>query len=217
MDAQVNREACFAGEVAAEHLSIDEQAPAEEDLKQMGVDQDYMAELLDDIINYREREFDTEEIHVNQMRELVTLAEVEMAAMRKRLQDCQGHMRNTMHDLVRRLESLEKSVHGSLEDLVYIASAAGIPDKVDGNHADTHAAQSNVGLSKAYRRVMQHLAAGHVKRLKADRDKKMTDGAARHKARQQSNTYARLHNKARLAHASGPEELRRMHRAYDMR
>merc|ERR1719174_3390845 len=113
----------FAGEVAVEHLSIDEQWPADDDLKQMGVDQGYIGDLLDDIVNYREREFDTEEILMNQMRELVVLAEVEMAMMRVRLQDCQGRVRNTMHSLVRRLGSLENAVHGSLRDLAFIASA----------------------------------------------------------------------------------------------
>jgi hypothetical protein len=214
----------FAGEIPVEHLSVDEQAPAEDDLKRLGVDQDYQADLLDDIVNFREREFDTEEIHVNQMRELVALAEVEMAAMRVRLQSCETHMRDTMHDLVRRLEALERSAHGSLRDLVHLASAAGVPDKVEHQNQDelVDAAEkasvlNNVPLSTAYRRVMRHLGEGTVKRLNKVHEDKKAEDRRTVEARQQSNTYQRLHNRARLAHAFGPEELKRMHRKYDMR
>merc|ERR1719169_78546 len=119
----------FAGEVSAEHIKLDEQVPVLEDFKQLGYDQDFYLALLEDAANYRVREYDPEEIHINQMRELVTLAEIEMAAMRKRLDNCQGHMRLTMHDLARRLESLERCVHSSLSDLVYLAGAAGVPDR----------------------------------------------------------------------------------------
>merc|ERR1712086_956278 len=110
-------------------MGYDEMQPAKQDLLDFGVDPDYVEGLLEDAGNYREREFDPDEVHENQLRELVTCAEVEMAFMRKRLDNCQGHMRLTMHDLARRLESLERCIHTSLQDLVHLAGAAGVPDK----------------------------------------------------------------------------------------
>jgi len=213
----------FAGEMPAEHLSIDSQAAAEDDLKAMGVDSDYIEGLLEDVVNYREREFDTEEIHVNQMRELVTLAEVEMAEMRRRMDDCQGRMRYTMHDLVRRLEHLERQVHGSLQSLVWLTESAGVPDKIErGSESEMHDPSSsdsavNPPLAHAYRRVMQHLATGRVKRMKEDQQKNQGDTRMHHKVRQQANAYARLHNNARLAHAFGSEDYKRKCRDYAMR
>jgi hypothetical protein len=210
----------FAGEIPVEHLSEDVQAPAEADLKAMGVDPDYIEGLLEDVVNYREREFDTEEIHVNQMRELVTLAEVEMAQMRKRMDDCQSRMRFTMHDLVRRLEHLERSVHGSLQSLVWLAGSAGVPDKIErGSEAEMYDPSSskevvNPHLSHAYRRVMQHLASGRVKRMKEEREKQLKDTKTHHRVRQQQNAYARLHGNARLAQAFGSEDLKRKLRDY---
>jgi len=192
----------------------------------MGVDADYIEGLLEDVVNYREREFDTEEIHINQMRELVTLAEVEMAEMRSRMDDCQGRMRFTMHDLVRRLEHLERQVHGSLQSLVWLAGSAGVPDKIErGSEAEMFDPSSssksdsapNPPLAHAYRRVMQHLATGRVKRMKEEREKHLSDTRMHHKTRQQANAYARLHGNARLAHAFGSENYRRQCRDYAMR
>lgn len=212
----------FAGEIHAEHLREDEQVAAAEDLKQMGVDNVYYNALLDDAANYRDREFDPEEIHVNQMRELVTLAEIEMAAMRKRLDDCQGHMRFTMHDLTRRLEGLEQHVHGTLSDLVYLAGAAGVPDRTE------HQAQlerldvmkptsrGQVALAHTYKRVMEHLGQGMVKRLKDERGRNQDTLARAHATRMQNATYSRLHTGARLANSMGEEERKRQARNYAM-
>lgn len=212
----------FAGEVSAEHIKFDEQQPAIDDLKQMGVDQDYIHALLDRAENYREREFDPEEIHTNQLRELVTLAEMEMAAMRRRLDNCQGHMRLTMHDLARRLEHLERSTHTSLADLVYLAGAAGISDRTE------HEAQletfdvgstgcaKTAALNETYRRVMTHLGQGSLKKLKNDRERHQADMARMHNVRQQNDTYARIHAGARLANAFGSDEQRRLARKHNM-
>merc|ERR1719161_890212 len=101
------------------------------------------------------------------MRELVTVAEGEMALMRKRLDGCQGNVRVAMHELARRLADLETHVHHGLEDLVYLAGAAGVPDRVErasqGERFDLHdphdvhtgiAAMHSAALKKTYTRVM---------------------------------------------------------------
>merc|ERR1719446_1054392 len=84
----------FAGEIAADEIRDCEQHQVIDDFKEEqftddgnNVDQDYYLALLEDCENYREREFDPEEIHVNQMRELVTLCEIEMAL----LEDCENY------------------------------------------------------------------------------------------------------------------------------
>jgi hypothetical protein len=212
----------FAGEIHAEHIKLDELAPAAEDLKQFGVDQDYIHSLLEDAHNYREREFDPEEVHVNQMRELVTLAEIEMATMRRRLDGCQGHMRLTMHDLARRLEGLEKSVHTSLAELVYIAGAAGVPDRTEHQaqlerlDVSMPSSKPQAALADTYKRVKEHLGQGIVGDLKGDMKRHKTDQTRDHKARQQNNTFGRIHNGARVANAFGEEDLKRQKRNYAM-
>lgn len=218
----------FAGELPAEHIKLDEMEPAEEDLKNMNIDQDYISQLLDGADAYRDREFDPEEIIINQMRELVTLAEIEMAAMRKRLNECQGHMRDKMHDLARRLESLERCVHGSLEDLVFLAGAAGVPDKTErmaqadpafeATHPYTVAlrrlqTQQNANIDN---RVMSHLAKGTLKRIKDHHDGKQAMLIKHHRAKQQNNTYNRIHTNARLADAGGNEDRKRVARNHAM-
>lgn len=213
----------FAGEVSAEHIKLDELAPAMEDFKQLGYDQDYCMSLLADAENYRDREFDPEEIHVNQMRELVTLAEIEMAAMRRRLDNCQGHMRLTMHDLARRLESLERATHKSLADLVYLAGAAGVPDRTEHEsqlesnmHVAKPSKKSKQGVAATYQRVMQHLGQGMVQKLTKERESHQSQLGTLHNARAQCNTYARIHSNARLAHAFGEEEMKRVARKHAM-
>lgn len=212
----------FAGEVSAEHIKLDEQQPAELDLQQLGVDADYIAALLEGAENYRDREFDPEEIETNQLRELVTLAEIEMAAMRRRLDNCQGHMRLTMHDLARRLESLERSTHHSLADLVFLAGAGGISDRTEHEaqleqfDVGTTNCRKTLALTSAYKRVMTHLGSGAVEKMKKDRDHHQNDMARMHNVRQQNDTYARIHTNARLAHAYGSDELRRQARKHNM-
>jgi len=213
----------FAGEVSAEHIKLDELVPAMEDFKQLGYDQEYCFALLDDAANYREREFDSEEIHINQMRELVTLAEIEMAAMRRRLDDCQGHMRLTMHDLARRLEALERATHTSLADLVFLAGAAGVPDKtehesqMDSNkRVSQPSKKTQSGLGATYQRVLQHLGQGMVQKLKKGREDHQSQQETLYNARAQCNTYTRIHANARLAHAFGEEERKRTARKHAM-
>lgn len=212
----------FAGEVSAEHIKLDEQQPAEDDLKQLGVDPDYIQALLEGAENYREREFDPEELHTNQLRELVTLAEIEMAAMRRRLDNCQGHMRLTMHDLARRLEHLERATHSSLADLVYLAGAAGISDRTEHEaqmetfENSASGCHKSAALTSTYRRVMTHLGSGSVKRMKDERARHQADVTRMHDVRQQNDTYARIHTNARLAMAYGSDELRRQARKHNM-
>jgi len=202
----------FAGEVSAEHIKLDELVPAEQDFKDLNLDQDYYNALLDDAANYRDREYDPEEIHVNQMRELVTLAEVEMAGMRKRLDNCQGHMRLTMHDLARRLETLERCVHTSLGDLVYLAGASGVPDRVEHQPG---LEQANV-MAKTYERVLAHLGTGVVKKYQRQKGDRQAYMDRMHNARQQNATYGRIHTNARLANAYGEEERKRVARNHAM-
>jgi len=212
----------FAGEVSADHLKYDEMQPAKQDLLDFGVDPDYVDTLLEDAGNYREREFDPDEVHENQMRELVTLAEIEMAYMRKRLDNCQGHMRLTMHDLARRLETLERGVHTGLQDLVFLAGTAGVPERtehkasVDQFGTSPSACKKTNALSSVYKRTMHHLSQGVVAKLKKERDKHQEDMAASHNVRVQNNTYKRLHESARLADAFGEDEKRRVARKYAM-
>jgi len=212
----------FAGEVSAEHIKLDEQEPADRDLHELGVDPDYINTILEGAANYREREFDPEEIHTNQLRELVTLAEIEMAAMRRRLDNCQGHMRLTMHDLARRLESLERAAHMSLSDLVFLAGAAGIGDRTEHEaqlemfDVSTNNCKKTAALTNTYRRVMTHLGQGSVKRKKEERERHQADMARMHNVRQQNDTYARIHTNARLADAYGGEEKKRMARKHNM-
>lgn len=212
----------FAGEVSAEHIKNDEQMPAEEDLKDLGVAPSYIASLLAGTDNYRNREFDPVEIETNQLRELVTLAEVEMAAMRRRLDNCQGHMRLTMHDLVRRLAGVEKLVHNSLGDLVFLAGAAGVADRTEHEaqmeQFDVNRAgpQKTLALTQTYRRVMTHLGQGTLAKLHNSRKKHQSDISNSVRIRMQNDTYGRIHNDARLADAFGPQERKATARKYDM-
>jgi len=212
----------FAGEVSADHIKSDELQPAQADLIQFGVDQDYVFSLLDNASNYREREFDPEEIHTNQLRELVTCAEVEMAFMRKRLDNCQGHMRLTMHDLARRLESLERCIHTSLQDLVHLAGAAGVPDKTEHQSQlerldmPPTSCKTTKMLTQTYARVKAHLGQGIVQKMNKERSAHHEEMTRMQNVRQQNNTYARIHSNARLAHAYGEEDRKRTARNHAM-
>merc|ERR1711865_142919 len=158
----------------------------------------------------------------NQLRELVTLAEIELAAMRRRLDNCQGHMRLTMHDLARRLEHLERSTHTSLADLVYLAGAAGISDKSEHEAVletfdeDGSGRPKTAAFTETYRRVMTHLGQGSIQKLKKQREHHQADVARMHNVRQQNDTYARIHTGARLASAFGEDEQRRLARKHNM-
>jgi len=107
------------------------QSPAEPDLKELGVSADYVAYLVEECDAYRLREYDPKDAKVEQLRELVCMAEDDIAAMRDRLDDTQIMAKSTMKNLARRLEALERRIHCVLEELVMIAGPAGIPDKAE--------------------------------------------------------------------------------------
>eukprot|EP00747_Dinoflagellata_sp_TGD_P163084 gnl/TRDRNA2_/TRDRNA2_181401_c0_seq1.p1 gnl/TRDRNA2_/TRDRNA2_181401_c0~~gnl/TRDRNA2_/TRDRNA2_181401_c0_seq1.p1 ORF type:complete len:969 (+),score=169.84 gnl/TRDRNA2_/TRDRNA2_181401_c0_seq1:83-2989(+) len=104
----------------------------EPDLHEMKLDYDYMTHLLEECERYRQEEYDPEEMEEEQLYEITALVDHEMLVMRERLAGCRQSMKLNMYGLTRRLESLETAVHGTLEDLVVLADAAGVPDLVEG-------------------------------------------------------------------------------------
>lgn len=200
----------FAGEISAERIRIKEQWPAEFDM-QGYVDDTYFEGLLADTKNYREREFDPEEIHTNQMRELVTLCEIEMAHMRDRLDECQGHLRDDMHILANRLHHVDAEVHRSLSLLHFLAGSAGVPTKKEHGHV-----ADGRKLKDTYQRIMQHLAQGPVRQLETVRTKHQAELKQLCDARAQNDTYSRIHTNARLANAFGVDDKKRVARQHAM-
>jgi len=118
----------FSGEVGEEAAAM-ASALAKPDLQEVGMDPEYLEELLDETRRHMAREYDTTENRLAQLRELVALSEIEMSSMRSRLSVCQENVRGTLFDASRRMESLEQSVHSSLAQLVIVAGAAGVPDR----------------------------------------------------------------------------------------
>lgn len=205
----------FAGEIPADAIRECEQHTAEDDFKENNftddgnyVDPDYYMGLLADAENYREREFDPEEIHINQMRELVTLCEIEMAHMRDRLDKCQGHLRFSMHTLANRIHHVDEVVHQSLGSLHFLASSAGVPSKREVGYVDDPKAVA--ALKDTYQRVMQHLGQGPVSKLAVVRAEHQNELVGLTKARIQNDSYSRIHTNARLANAFGDHEKERV-------
>jgi hypothetical protein len=211
----------FAGEIPADEIKDMEQHPVLDDFKEEqftddgnNVDQDYYQALLEDCENYREREFDPEEIHVAQMRELVTLCEIEMAYMRERLDKCQGHLRFSMHTLANRVHHVDEVVHQSLQSLHFLAGSAGVPSKKP--VAGVSDPKSVAHLKHTYQRVMQHLGQGPVQKLQDDRKEHQIVLSDLVNARSKNDTYSRIHTNARLANAFGTEDKERVAEAHNM-
>jgi len=141
----------------------------------MQVDPDYGEFLMEESAEQFRRDGGYEGARVAQLRELVLVAEGDLAAMRTRLSSCQGTAKSVMYELTSRLEVLERMVHSILSDLVVIASAAGVPDckpatsqqqraKLDSTVGSlrslTAAARSDGMLTGSMSRVLKQLAHG---------------------------------------------------------
>lgn len=70
--------------------------------------------------------YEPEETKLAQLRELVRMAEENIGVMRDRLEQCEDIAKAVMKDLTRRLDFLEKMVHASLADVVFVAGSAGV-------------------------------------------------------------------------------------------
>merc|ERR1712228_758089 len=81
-----------------------------------------------------------------------------------------------MYNLGRRLESLEKSVHATLVDLVEIATHSGVPDKIEGPSPRRGKDEGyDVLQSSAARRVAAHVHADVVLRSQAQLKEKRAE------------------------------------------
>lgn len=180
-------------------------APVAQDFKVLGVDQDYSGEFEDLCQEYTKREWDPEENEVAQMRELVSMAECETAAMRARVARCQDVMKSNMRDLSRRLASLEKLVHHSLSDLVVIAGQAGVPDKTDRELPQQKLGKTETAFDKsrnmnpAYKRVLTHLQQGTVQKHADTHKDKQANIKGWHQSLQYGNQFRRNGIGARTA------------------
>mmetsp|Transcript_102608 Transcript_102608/g.177189 ORF Transcript_102608/g.177189 Transcript_102608/m.177189 type:complete len:913 (+) Transcript_102608:67-2805(+) len=186
----------FMGEVPEEIAEL-LSAPVAQDFKELGVDQDYAGEFEEMCQEYTKREWDPEENEVATMRELVSMAECETAAMRARVAQCQDEMKSNMRDLSKRLASLEKLVHQSLTDLVVIASQAGVPDRTDREVPQQKLGNTNSAIDKsrnmnpAYRRVLTHLQQGTVQKHADAHKDKQANVEGWHRSLQYGNQFRR--------------------------
>jgi len=122
--------AAFAAEGDdADELLQARQQNADADLREMGVDEDYIQGLCVDTKKYMEDEYDFDEQREAQLREIVSVSYDLMTDMRERLTNCQMYAGSEMSGLARRLEALEVIVHRSLEELVKLADGANISTK----------------------------------------------------------------------------------------
>mmetsp|Transcript_31841 Transcript_31841/g.83793 ORF Transcript_31841/g.83793 Transcript_31841/m.83793 type:complete len:975 (-) Transcript_31841:19-2943(-) len=105
------------------------QAYADSDLREMGVDEDYIDDLCKSTKDFLKHEYDLDEAREAQLREIVLLAQSDMTDMRARLADCQEFAGVHMANLAQRLESLETVIHHALQELVHLAEGANISTK----------------------------------------------------------------------------------------
>jgi len=133
----------------------DDEDPEPDDTEEDDEDaDDYLTCLKEDSMAHSRREYDPEETKVAQLRELVTIAEAETTFMRERVETCQMKVRCTFSDLTSNLVRLEKLIHASLEQIVAIATMAGVPDRlqaygVDNKKDSTGNRMTDLQLAKA--------------------------------------------------------------------
>merc|ERR1740138_514185 len=87
------------------------QSPAVPDLEEMAVSNEYIEYLTSECDAYKLREYDPNAGKVEQLRELVCIAEDDINTMRDQLDETQVGAKMTMRNLSRRLEALETRIH----------------------------------------------------------------------------------------------------------
>jgi len=128
---KVREQTVFSGKESDDSQQWLAQSPAEPDLKEMGISRDYVDFLVEECDKYRLREYDPSDAKVMQLRELVCMAEDDVAVMRDRVEETHGSCKFAMKGLSRRLQSLEVRIHTTLQELSLIAGPAGVPDKAE--------------------------------------------------------------------------------------
>lgn len=97
------------------------------DLRKLCDDEDYLESLKFGCLAYTARESTRQEAKLNLLRELVSIAESDIEAMRIRLAQCGQRSKKIMKRFSTRIETVEELVHTSLAEVVSIAEHAGVP------------------------------------------------------------------------------------------
>lgn len=140
------------------------------DLDRIGADEWYAEKIQAEAIEHSLRESNPEDLQTAQLRELVAMAEGDIVEMQDRLFKCQGSVKFSMRSMARQLQSVEKLVHISLQELKLIAESAGVPDKKEpvirmpgtamANTATSFGSSNGANeRSSAKMKVLRHLGA----------------------------------------------------------
>jgi hypothetical protein len=103
------------------------QEDAMPDLRKVCDDEDYLESLKLGCLAYTARESTPQEAKLNLLRELVSIAEADIEAMRIRLGQCGQRSKKTMKRFSTRIDTVEELVHASLAEIVSLAEHAGVP------------------------------------------------------------------------------------------
>merc|ERR1711933_465974 len=98
-----------------------------QDLKETCDDFDYLESLREGCLRYADREYHPQEAKLQLLRELVSISEDDIAAMRQRLTDCGSRTKKNMTKFSSRIDVMEELVHKTLAEVVAISDHAGVP------------------------------------------------------------------------------------------